>query len=42
MSSAISPDTPRTRTTSWSDPRILLDAFAGQPGLARCMIIPRG
>jgi uncharacterized protein (TIGR00369 family) len=35
MSSAISTDADaaRTRTTSWSDPRILLDAFAGKPGL---------
>jgi uncharacterized protein (TIGR00369 family) len=33
MPSAISADAARTRTTSWSDPRILLDAFAGKPGL---------
>ncbi len=25
--------TERTRTVTWADPRVLLDAFAGKPGL---------
>jgi uncharacterized protein (TIGR00369 family) len=33
MSSANPADTARTRTTSWADPRVFLDAFAGKPGL---------
>lgn len=33
MPSAISPDPARTRTVTWSDPHVLLDAFAGKPGL---------